>query len=126
MVGTSSAVSNVVAFRPIIVVSRARRFPYAPLISTSTWPSRGTSVLIAASTENVPLPCIGTQTCVSPAWMMSTSFARTRAVTSLNAVSHEPQSRSIADFVASVVVRGPGVRRIGSRSWLLMGFPLRQ
>ena len=65
VVGTSSAVSNVVTLRPIICVSLARRRPYAPLISTSTWPVRGTSVLIAASTENVPLPCIGTQTCVS-------------------------------------------------------------
>ena len=68
-------------------------------MSTSTWPSRGTSVLTAASTENVPLPCIGTQTCVSWPWMMSTSLRRTSAVTALNAASHEPQSRSIALLV---------------------------
>ena len=41
VVGTSSAVSNVVTLRPIICVSLASRRPYAPLISTSTWPVRG-------------------------------------------------------------------------------------
>ena len=50
VVGTSSAVSNVVTLRPIICVSLASRRPYAPLMSTSTWPERGTRVLIAAST----------------------------------------------------------------------------
>ena len=36
------------------------------------------------------------------------------AVIELNAASHEPQSRSIACLVASEVVSGPGVSRIGS------------
>jgi hypothetical protein len=36
------------------------------------------------------------------------------AVSSLNALSHEPQSVSIAAFVRAVVVNGPGVSRIGS------------
>jgi hypothetical protein len=39
------------------------RLQYAPLSSTSTWPSRGTIVATAASTEKVPLPCSGTTTC---------------------------------------------------------------
>ena len=115
VVGTSSAVSKTDSRRPIIRVSFAIRVPYAPLISTSTWPSRGTSVLIAASTENVPLPCSGTQTCVASPWTIETAFRRTSAVTALNAASQEPQSRSIAAFVGSDVVSGPGVSRIGSR-----------
>src|SRR5207244_3383747 len=120
VVGTSSAVSNVDSRLPIISVSLAKRLPYAPLTSTRTWPSRGTSVLTAASTENVPLPCIGTQTCVSAPLITAVRRARRRAVTSLNALSHDPQSRSIADRVASDVVSGPGVSRTGSRSWLLI------
>jgi hypothetical protein len=39
-----------------------------------------------------------------------------RAVTALNSESHEPQSRSMASLVRKVVVSGPGVRRILSRS----------
>ncbi len=77
----------------------------------------------AASTENVPLPCIGTQTCVSWPWMMSSSLRRMSAVTALNSASHEPQSRSIALLVASDVVNGPGVSRIGSREKSGMMFP---
>ena len=123
VVGTSSGVSNVVTLRPIICVSLASRSPYAPLISTSTWPLRGTSVLIAASTENVPLPCTGTQTCVSWPLTIATSFFRTSAVTALKFASHDPQSRSIAIFVSSDVVMGPGVSRIGSREKRLMGCP---
>jgi hypothetical protein len=96
-------------------VSFANRVPYAPLISTSTWPVRGTSVLTAASTENVPLPCIGTHTCVAAALTTARRRSRTAAVTALKFESHEPQSRSIAIRVGSDVVRGPGVRRIGSR-----------
>ena len=34
----------------------------------------------------------------------------------MNDESHEPQSRSIARLVRSVVVSGPGVRRIASRA----------
>ena len=41
-------------------------------------------------------------------------------MTSLNAESHDPQSRSIAVLVARDVVRGPGVRRMGSREGRLM------
>src|SRR5215472_15614007 len=48
--------------------------------------------------------------------MMAVSRSRNRAVTALNLLSQEPQSRSIAAFVASEVVSGPGVSRIGSRS----------
>src|SRR2546428_3751772 len=121
VVGTSSAVSNVLSLRPIISVSLAIRLPYAPLISTSTWPSRGTIVLTAASTENVPLPCMGTQTCVASALTIAVRLSRTRAVTALKRLSHEPQSRSIADLVASEVISGPGVSRMGSRSKLLIG-----
>jgi hypothetical protein len=36
------------------------------------------------------------------------------AVSSLNALSQDPQSVSIAAFVRAVVVNGPGVSRIGS------------
>ena len=36
----------------------------------------------------------------------------------LKAVSHEPQSRSIACLVCSVVVSGPGVSRIGSVAFM--------
>src|SRR5262249_35130661 len=90
-------------------------------MSTSTWPSRGTSVFTAASTENVPLPCTGTQTCVSDALRMPVKRSRTRAVTALNLLSHEPQSCSMAVLVASEVVSGPGVSRIGSRSVEFIG-----
>ena len=48
------------------------------------------------------------------------SFFRTSAVTALKLASHDPQSRSIAILVASDVVMGPGVRRIGSREKRLM------
>ena len=74
----------------------------------------------AASTEKVPLPCIGTQTCFSAAFTMAISRSRTRAVTALKLLSHDPQSRSIALLVASDVVSGPGVSRMGSRSRLLI------
>src|SRR5215469_2575851 len=91
-------------------------------MSTRTCPSRGTSVFTAASTENVPLPCSGTHTCVSAALRMPVRRSRTRAVTALNLLSQEPQSRSMAVLVASEVVSGPGVRRIGSRSVALIAF----
>src|SRR5579863_1753058 len=45
---------------------------------------------------------------------MATRSRHTDAVSSLKAVSHDPQSRSIADRVSFEVVRGPGVSRIGS------------
>src|SRR6266550_7739401 len=89
---------------------------------TSTWPSRGTSVFTAPSTEKVPLPCIGTQTCVSRPLTIAVSRSRTRAVTALKLASHEPQSRSIAALVVSEVVNGPGVSRMGSRSELLIDY----
>ena len=101
VVDTSSAVSKV-------------------LITTSTWPSRGTIVFTAASTENVPLPCMGTQTCVVSPLTIAIRRSRTRLVTALKRLSHEPQSRNIADRVASEVVSGPGVSRMGSRSKLLI------
>src|SRR5204862_8199186 len=88
--------------------------------STRTCPLRGTSVLTAPSIENVPLPCIGTQTCVGAPLTMASRRSRTRAVTALNLLSHDPQSRSIADLVSSDVVSGPGVSRMGSRSKLPM------
>ncbi len=124
VVGTSSAVSKTVSFRPIIWVSFAIRFPYAPLIRTSTCPSRGTSVFTAASIEKVPLPCMGTQTWASVAFTIASSRSRTRAVTALKLLSHDPQSRSIALLVASDVVSGPGVSRMGSRSRLLITLSL--
>src|SRR5882757_6879268 len=92
------------------------RAQYAPLFGTRTRASRGTSVPSAASTENVPLPCIGTQT-YSPSSPGSTMCTRSRQmlpVIWLNDASQEPQSRSIACLVASDVVSGPGVSRIGS------------
>ena len=45
---------------------------------------------------------------------------RSRAVTALKSPSHEPQSRSIASLVRSVVVSGPGVSRILSRSMVCL------
>ncbi len=69
----------------------------------------------AASTEKVPLPCIGTTVCVPSPWTSASSLRLTSAVTRLNAESHDPQSRSIAVLVASEVVSGPGVSRMGSR-----------
>src|SRR5271155_261365 len=46
--------------------------------------------------------------------MMATRSRHTEAVSSLKALSHDPQSESIADLVFSEVVRGPGVSSIGS------------
>ena len=69
----------------------------------------------AASTEKVPLPCSGTTTCEPSPWTIVSSCWRSSAVTAMNDESHEPQSRSIASLVRSVVVSGPGVRRIASR-----------
>src|ERR1700728_3979882 len=45
---------------------------------------------------------------------MATRSRHTDAVSSWKAVSHDPQSRSIADRVSAEVVSGPGVSRIGS------------
>ena len=50
------------------------------VVGTSTTPSRGTSVPSAASTENVPLPCIGTHTYSSPPCAIVTRSAQTLAV----------------------------------------------
>src|SRR3954471_9237329 len=96
------------------------RWQYAPLTGTRTLPVFGTSGAIAASSEKVPLPCIGTQTWVPAPPTMSTTSLQMLAVIALNDVSHEPQSRSIACFVASDVVRGPGVRRMGSLPRIMM------
>src|SRR6185312_4311448 len=74
----------------------------------------------AASTANVPLPCIGTHTCECAPDTMSSRRSRTSAVIALKLESHEPQSRSIATFVASDVVSGPGVSNTGSR----LAFPI--
>ena len=38
---------------------------------------------------------------------------QTDAVKSLNEASHEPQSDNMASFVLVLVVKGPGVSRIG-------------
>jgi hypothetical protein len=56
--------------------------------------------------------------------MIAVNRSRTRAVTALKLASHEPQSRSIAVLVASEVVSGPGVSKMGSRSMLLIGCSL--
>src|SRR5258706_11421903 len=90
------------------------RAQYAPLFGTSTLPARGTRLPIVASTENVPLPCSGTHTWSSPPLTTATRSRQIDAVMSLNAVSQGPQSRNIACLVASDVVSGPGVSRIGS------------
>ena len=116
--GCASSNGITVARRPIMLVSLAARLQYAPLSSTSTWPSRGTIVATEASTLNVPLPCSGTTTCESSPCTMASRLLRTRAVTALNSASHEPQSRSIASLVRSVVVSGPGVSRILSLSMI--------
>ena len=100
--------------RPMTWQSRAMRAPYAPLTRIRTLPSRGTKVPSAASTTNVPLPWSGTAT-RSPPPAISASRRRTRAVMAMNALSREPQSWSIARFVLSAVVSGPGVRSHGSR-----------
>src|SRR5258708_38367407 len=67
---------------------------------------------------------MGTQTCVCPALTIAVRRSRTRAVTALKLLSHDPQSRSIALLVASEVVSGPGVNRMGSRSKLLISASL--
>ena len=84
--------------------------------STSTWPVFGTMVATAASIEKVPLPCNGTTTCEPSPCTMASRPCLISAVSAMNEVSHEPQSRSIARLVRSVVVSGPGVRRMASRS----------
>ena len=68
-----------------------------------------------ASTTNVPLPCSGTHTWLPSPETSSRSRRRTRAFMAMNSPSREPQSRSIASFVARLVVSGPGVSRNGSR-----------
>jgi hypothetical protein len=45
---------------------------------------------------------------------IATRSRHTDAVSALKALSHDPQSESIADLVAAEVVRGPGVSSIGS------------
>src|SRR4029450_11495596 len=93
---------------------RSMRLPYAPLTSTSSLPSGGTSVASMASTMKVPLPCSGTHTCVPCPPARATSRSRTRALSAMKAGWGEPQSRSIACLVVVEVVSGPGVRRNGS------------
>ncbi len=60
--GVSSGVSCTTTARFAISRIFLARWPYAPLISTSTLPSAGTNVVSIASTANVPEPCIGTVT----------------------------------------------------------------
>ena len=48
--------------------------------------------------------------------MMLSKRWRTLAVTAMKSVSQLPQSFSMASLVRSVVVSGPGVSRMGSRS----------
>ena len=90
---------------------RAMRWQYAPFSGTSTCPLRGTSVPIAASTENVPLPCRGTHSCVAVAFTIASKRSRTRPVIWLKSLSQEPQSRNMLCRVASEVESGPGVSR---------------
>src|SRR5499427_2325409 len=68
-----------------------------------------------ASTMKVPLPWSGTQTCVPSPPASSTSRSRTRALSLMNSVSRDPQSRSIASLTVRDVVRGPGVSSQGLR-----------
>jgi hypothetical protein len=72
-----------------------------------------------ASTEKVPLPWIGTVTCVSAAPANSTNRRRTSAFMAMKRRSRDPQSCSIARLTLSEVVRGPGVSSQGSRSALI-------
>ncbi len=92
----------------------SKRVQYAPLFGTSTTASRGTSEPSAASTENVPLPCIGTHTKSSSPDTIASRSRQISLVIRLKAASHDPQSRSIASRVAGEVVSGPGVSNIGS------------
>ncbi len=87
----------------------AMRRPYEPLTSTSNLPSRGTSEPIAASTAKVPLPWIGTATCVSATPASAASRVRTPSDKAMKGLSREPQSRPMAARVAAEVVSGPGV-----------------
>src|SRR5512134_3924699 len=112
--GWSSGTGRSTAARPRYLQIRTMRAQYAPLFGTSTLPARGTTVPIAASTENVPLPCNGTHVYSLPPPTISTRSLRRLAVIALKAESHEPQSLSIACLVRSDVVSGPGVSRIGS------------
>src|SRR5580658_11373719 len=69
---------------------------------------------MAASTANVPLPCKGTHSWLSVAATISSKRPQTRPVMRLKSASQEPQSRSMLCLVRSEVVKGPGVRSIGS------------
>jgi len=71
-------------------------------------------VPMAASTENVPLPCIGTHSCVPCPWTIATKRSRMRPVMALKSASHDPQSRNIASLVVREIVKGPGVSRYGT------------
>src|SRR5882762_8084734 len=110
----------VVSLRPSTRHILAMRWQYAPFCGTSTCPVRGTSVPIAASTENVPLPCMGTHWCVPASCTICSRRSQTRAVILLKSTSQEPQSRSMLCLVRSEVVKGPGVSRYGS---LVIGLP---
>src|SRR5512137_1559536 len=112
--GWSSGTGRSTTARPRTLQILTMRAQYAPLFGTSTLPARGTTVPIAASTENVPLPCSGTHVYSAPPPTISTRSLRRLAVIALKAESHEPQSFSIACLVRSDVVSGPGVSRIGS------------
>src|SRR5688572_27575075 len=118
----SSGMSSATCARPRYFRILRIRWQYAPFCGTRTLPSRGTTFESAASTENVPLPCNGTQTCVSSPCTTATRSLQIDAVIALKDASHEPQSRSIACLVSSDVVRGPGVRRMGSFPRIMVGF----
>ena len=98
---------------------------------------RGTAVCKTASTANDPLPCIGTQIQFSlSTWATFSSSSRTYLVASLNSVSRDPKSRSMADLTEAEHVRGPGVnnflsvkKQVGSPAkararFLEIGLPL--
>ncbi len=67
-----------------------------------------------ASTAKVPEPCTGTVTKQPAAPMISGNRSMTVLLILRNAASREPQSCTIAAFVALAVVSGPGVNKIGS------------
>ena len=73
--------------------------------------SLGVAVCKTASTENVPLPCMGTvvQTSGSTSATLSKP-SRIFCMVEMNSVSLDPRSLSIAFFTDGLVVKGPGVK----------------
>ena len=64
-----------------------------------------------ASTPNVPLPGIRTAVYSSGEAHKETNLRRTSRMISMNSVSRDPRSRSIACLTVWLVVNGPGVKR---------------